>query len=184
MMCASLARANTREAAGRKLAIKTLWRAAGRAGEPANLSYEGMRWNALYKSPTIESPQLKASKLKLVIFLPGADRHSDWIIDYADNLCLDRGLTHYDPEQKTWLLPELGGSEATGAATRLSNYVRGLQPAGRPGALKKYEDHAVKDLPPNPTAGGFRHPNLIFTYTYTYTYTYTCMHMYLHTYFL
>ena len=38
-MCAALARANTAEAAGRKFAIKTIWRAAGRASEPGDLNY-------------------------------------------------------------------------------------------------------------------------------------------------
>ena len=33
-LCAAYAKANTKEAAKRKLAIKTLWRAAGRAGKP------------------------------------------------------------------------------------------------------------------------------------------------------
>lgn len=66
MVCAAYARANTKEAAGRKLCLKSLWRAAGRAGEPAMLSYEGFRWNATFDTPTIEGPQSKPSKLKYV----------------------------------------------------------------------------------------------------------------------
>ena len=64
MMCAAYARANTKEAAGRKLSLKSLWRAAGRAGEPAFLSYEGFRWNTTFDTITTESPQSKPSKLK------------------------------------------------------------------------------------------------------------------------
>jgi hypothetical protein len=40
LLCASFARAGTKEAAERKLAIKTLWIAAGRAGEPTLMSFE------------------------------------------------------------------------------------------------------------------------------------------------
>ena len=63
---AALARANTAEAAERKLAIKMLWREAGRGSEPGALSYGGFRWDANFETPTIESPQSKPGKLKWV----------------------------------------------------------------------------------------------------------------------
>ena len=63
---AALARANTAEAAERKLAIKLLWREAGRGSEPGALSYGGLRWDYTFETPTIESPQSKPSKLKVV----------------------------------------------------------------------------------------------------------------------
>jgi hypothetical protein len=70
MLCAAYGRANTKEAAVRKLCLKSLWRAAGRAGEPQFLSYEGFRWNTTFDTPTTESPQSKPSKLKYVHFSP------------------------------------------------------------------------------------------------------------------
>ena len=109
-MCAAYARANSKEAATRKLAIKTLWRSAGRAGEPAMLSWEGIKWNDLFKTPVMESPQSKGSKIKFVTFVAGFDHHSDWLIDVGDMLVFDRGFTQYDPDVKTWLLPELQGT--------------------------------------------------------------------------
>ena len=42
----AFSRAGTQEAASRKLAVKTIWRAAGRASEPATLSYRTLRWNS------------------------------------------------------------------------------------------------------------------------------------------
>ena len=66
MLCAAYGRANTKEAAVRKLCLKSLWRAAGRAGEPQFLSYEGFRWNTTFDTPTTESPQSKPSKLKYI----------------------------------------------------------------------------------------------------------------------
>ena len=61
------------------------------------------------------------------------------------------------------MLPELAGdaeegSEKAGknANTKMSNYIRALQPAGRDGALDKYNEVAVHSLPPQPTAGGLR----------------------------
>lgn len=50
-MCAAFARADTSEAAARKLAVKTLWRSAGRASEPAALSYKTLRWNSKFLTP-------------------------------------------------------------------------------------------------------------------------------------
>ena len=49
-MSAALGRANTAEAASRKLAIKTLWRTGGRAGEPGFLSYGGLRYERRHLS--------------------------------------------------------------------------------------------------------------------------------------
>ena len=58
-MCAAYARADHKEAADRKLAIKTLWYSAGRASEPGFLSYDGLRWNELHQTAVIESFQSK-----------------------------------------------------------------------------------------------------------------------------
>ena len=80
-MCAALARANTPEAATRKLAIKTLWRCAGRASEPGQLNYEGMEWNALGDCLVVQAPQEKVSKVKYVPFLAGSNRHTCWMVD-------------------------------------------------------------------------------------------------------
>ena len=76
-MCAALARCNTAEAAERKFAIKSLWRVGGRAGEPAFLSFEGLKWNIRFGTVVAEAPQSKPSKLKLAAFVAGACRHSE-----------------------------------------------------------------------------------------------------------
>ena len=100
-----LSKANTPESAERKFAIMTLWRMAGRAGEPAFLSYEGTMWNALHETACIECVQVKSSKLKFVPFVAGSSRHKDWLLAFADDLVLKRGDTLYDSNEKTWMLP-------------------------------------------------------------------------------
>ena len=114
------------------------------------------RWNALHATTTIESPQSKPSKLKYVPFVAGPDRHSDWLLDFGDHLTFDRGSTIYKKDEKTWLLPELSEGAQGSAGTKLSSYIKALQPTGRPGAVQKYAHVAVSSLPPQPTAAGFR----------------------------
>jgi hypothetical protein len=75
-MMQAFARANTREGAERKLALKTLWRCSGRPGEPALISYEGLKWDTLHKCIFAESPQSKPSKVKLIPFVAGIDRQA------------------------------------------------------------------------------------------------------------
>ena len=126
-LCAAFARAGTKEAAERKLATKMLWVAAGRAGEPALMSYEGMRWNTNFNTITIESPQSKPAKLKMVLIVAGNDRHADWVLDFGDYLCFDRGFTHFNADQKTWLLPNLlnTNGSAADAATKITSSIKG-----------------------------------------------------------
>ena len=133
---AALTRANFKEAADRKLAIKTLWVAAGRSSEPAALSLRTMSWNALHDAPVIESFQSKPGKLKFVVLIAAPNRHASWLLDFGDCLTFDHGMASYTEGEQFWLLPDLGG--AANAGTKLSNYVKALQPAGRLGALKKY----------------------------------------------
>ena len=165
-MSAALSRAGHAEAAARKLAIKTAWRAAGRGGESSFISYGGLKWNDLYETTVVEAPQSKTSKLKLVPLVAGADRHSDWLIDFGDNLVLARGSILWknpdDESKKCWLLPDMVGPGSS--STKLSNYIKALQPEGRAGSLVRYAgvacpwivDDEPVDLPPQPTAAGIR----------------------------
>ena len=65
-------------------------------------------------------------------------------------------MASYTEGEQFWLLPDLGG--AANAGTKLSNYVKALQPAGRLGALKKYYSIGcdVPSLPIQSTAAGVR----------------------------
>ena len=157
-MVAALMRCDHKEASGRALSIQTAWYAAGRASEPGFLSLRGMRWNMLHCCAVIESFQSKPNKLKFVPFIAGPDRHSDWVLLFGDHLVWDRGMTRYsEDEGQNWLLPDLGGT--SGAGTKLSNYIKALQPEGRPGAQATYfrgKGGGVASLPPQPTAAGIR----------------------------
>ena len=148
-----LAQANTADAAMRKLAIKSLWRTAGRASEVSYLHLDGIRWDRLFQAPFIECPQSKSSKWKLIPFVAGIDRYADWFVDFGDYLVLDRGSMLYSTGESVWLIPEVHGA---GAGTKIANFVRAMQPPGTPGALKKYEDFAITTLPPDPSAASFR----------------------------
>jgi hypothetical protein len=160
-LCCALARANTAEGARRKFGLKTLWYTAGRGGEPGLLSYEGMRWNELFECMTIESAQSKPSKLKFAVFLAGFDHLIDWAIDLGDMLVWEKGNRTFNADEKTWLLPEL--YKAGSATTLLTDWIKAMQPSPRSGALQRYAHVAITreeygvDLPPQPTAKGFRH---------------------------
>ena len=154
-LCEVLAQANHKEAAHRKLAIFTLWLSAGRSSEPGFLSYRGLKWNSLHGTCSVEAFQSKPNKLKMFCTVAGADRQCDFMLHFGDYLVWDRGMTVWDDEAPGPLLPDLAGDNS---GTKLSNYIKGLQPEGRPGALKKYTDVGctVASLPPHPTAAGFR----------------------------
>ena len=68
--------------------------------------------------------------------LAGKTRHSTWALDFGDALTWDRGMATYTEDEPFFLLPDIGS--AANAGTKLSNYIRALQPEGRPGSLKKY----------------------------------------------
>jgi hypothetical protein len=57
----SLALRNTRESASRKLAVKSLWQAAGRSGEVAYLSYMRLRWDPHFKCVHADFAQVNHS---------------------------------------------------------------------------------------------------------------------------
>ena len=153
---AALARANFKKAIEQKLSIKTLWVSSGRSGEPAHLSLNGLSWNVLHDAGVIESFQSKPGKMKYVLLLAGKTRHSSWALDFGDMLIFDHGMATYTEGEQFWLLPDLGG--ASNAGTKLSNYIRALQPEGRPGSLKRYWEIGcdVPSLPIQSTAAGVR----------------------------
>lgn len=160
-LCSALARANTAEGARRKFAIKTLWAACGRGGEPGVLSFEGMRWNELLRCVAIESAQSKPNKWKYALFMAGIDHLSDWALDFGDMLIWEKGNRTFNADVKTWLMPEL--YNASSASSAITDWVKAMQPGKVPGALQRYAHVAVTrdrygvDLPAGPTAKGFRH---------------------------
>jgi hypothetical protein len=81
-------------------------------------------------------------------------RYQDWLLHFGDDLVLQRGRMIYDSGKKTWLLACLQDGSAS---TKLSNYIKAVQPLGRSGAQQKYSAVAVGILPPAPTAAGVLH---------------------------
>ena len=122
-MSAAFARANTQEAAERKLAVKTLWRTAGRASEPKLLGYKTMQWHGLFKTPLCQAPQSKPSKLKYAVFLAGRERHDDWLLDWGDHIVFESRFSEsrknmsFDEGDSMMILDVLQGANA---GTKLS----------------------------------------------------------------
>jgi hypothetical protein len=144
---------NTLESCKRALALMSLWRSAGRASEPAYLHYDAFTWNSLHKTPVIEMPQSKSSKCKMIPFMAGAHYHFCWLTTFGDYMAMLRGPIEYEADKPNFLLPDLQGPNAS---TKMTNFIKALQTAGKPGAQKGYEKVAVSTLPPKPTAAGFR----------------------------
>ena len=96
--------------------------------------------------------------MKMLVFVAGADRHADWMLDLGDHLCHFSRLSEehpcmvYSSGETAWLLPQLQGDNS---GTKLSGYIKGIQPAVR-GGLVRYKDFAVPSLPSQPTAAGIR----------------------------
>ena len=105
--------------------LKSLTSASGVAGIIPGISAGNTNFNTI----TIESPQSKPAKLKMVLIVAGNDRHADWVLDFGDYLCFDRGFTHFNADQKTWLLPNLlnANGSAAGAATKITSSIKGMQ---------------------------------------------------------
>ena len=98
------------------------------------LCFEGMRWNFLFETLTIQSAQSKPNKLKYIPMLAGVDRHCDFLLALGDWLTHDHGMTEWSSDKKTWLFPELrGNDEGKTAATKLTSWIKTLQVDGLPG---------------------------------------------------
>ena len=76
----------TLEAAQRRLALLTLWRAAGRSGEVGNVSYERLRYDTFFQCVVLQCMQTKVHKMKLVPLIVGFCRLSCWVLAWADEM--------------------------------------------------------------------------------------------------
>jgi hypothetical protein len=123
-----------------------------------------MKWNVLFGLLCVECPQPKVGKMKLIPIPAGVDKDVDWTLAFGDYLCMQRGCMVWEPndKKKIYLLTDLikekadGTQDITGASTKISNYIKAVQPRERGGAAA-YEKVAIDTLPPQPTAAGFRH---------------------------
>ena len=157
-MSAAYAKAtDQKKAAKRKLAIKTTFRACGRASEGGFLSYDKLWFDKVFKTPFQQVPQSKTSKVKLIPFVAGASRHSDWSLDWADWMILDQGRTIYAPGD-AWINPDIHGKTC---GTKVGSFIKALLPAALGGAAEyqdviPLDDYGDSILPPKPSAAGLR----------------------------
>lgn len=87
-VCEQLAREGTKDATMRCLAIKADWHAAGRAAEPANVSFELMSYDPFTRAAIFEWGQSKTSICKRLVVFPGAGRHSCFYKTLGDAFAL------------------------------------------------------------------------------------------------
>jgi hypothetical protein len=69
--------------------------------------HAGLQWDYHFKCVFIEVYQSKTSKMKLISFIVGRDRHSCWFLAYADYMIGATSNAIYSPDEPAWLIPEL-----------------------------------------------------------------------------
>lgn len=144
-MVASYARKGSAEGSSRKLALLMLWQAARRSCEVAWSTHDSLRWDVEFKSLFIEILQSKTSKMKLVAFVSGANRHADLFLALGDHLTMPPEVPVYDPDAPSWILPVLQGTSSPAHA--IGTYVKQLLPKGPRRGRSKPETpcHFVSD---------------------------------------
>ena len=154
-MMRSYAREAGAEAAMRKFNIISLQRAAGRSAETAWTTWDGLKWDPHFKHAFGEVPQPKGSKIKLVAFGAGVDRHADWFLALGDYLICQPDRAIYSEDKAAWVFPKLQRTSSPG--TTMGNYIKALLPSDR-GGHGDYQDERVvlPQLAPGVTAGGIR----------------------------
>jgi hypothetical protein len=113
-MCKSYAKEGSRQAARRKLAIKTLYQSAGRSSEIAFMHLDGMYFCRKFQCVIADVPQSKTSKSKKVALVAGNGRHACWFLDFGDYLWGDEERPPYEENGAVWLLRELRGVNSPG----------------------------------------------------------------------
>ena len=77
----------------------------------------------------IEILQSKTSKMKLVAFVAGANRHADFFLALGDHLTMASEVPVYDPNAPSWILPVLQGTSSP--ANVMGSFVKQLLPEAR-----------------------------------------------------
>ena len=152
-MSAAFAKADTREASEKRLNLLTNWRSAGRSSESGFMAYSAFRYDSKFSTPLANIKQSKTTKTKTILFVSAPDRNADWMLAFGDFRVYERGRNQVIEGENCWINPSMQGATS---GQKLTDAIKGLQPPGRPGALKKYEDICVESLPPHPTAAGIR----------------------------
>ena len=68
-------------------------------------------------------------------------------------MVLQRGAHEYKQDEPAPILKNL---QVSGAGSKLTSYLKGMQQAGKKGSLKEFHKVAVPSLPPDVTAAGIR----------------------------
>lgn len=69
--------------------------------------HAGLQWDCHFKCVFVEVFQSKTSKMKLMAFIVGRDRHSCWFLAFADYMIGTTSNPIYSPDEPAWLISEL-----------------------------------------------------------------------------
>ena len=148
----ALAVSGSVEAPTRKLAIWTLWASVGRSSETSTVTWDGLEWDEEMQGVFVEIIQSKVGRIKLIVFVAGADRHSCFFLHLADYMASRRPPV-YNSDKPAWLIPEL--HDTSTPAKKLGSYFKDLLPRLRGGAAF-FAKVAVGILPDGVSAAGVR----------------------------
>ena len=79
-----------KEAAQRNFSLDCLFKAGGRSSETACCIYDSLEWDFENEGVFIEIIDSKKSKVKLIAYVAGADRESDWFVKCGHYLTLQK----------------------------------------------------------------------------------------------
>ena len=139
------------EAALRKFAILTLYRAGGRAAELKFMTWDNLQWDSTFHCVFTDWLCPKTSKTILLPFLVGSNRLNCWYLALADfmTMCGHTSLFWGD-NHGNWIYNAL--RHATQPGTTLGNYMKAVLPVAL-GGMVKYKDVALVSVSPDIAAG-------------------------------
>ena len=73
------------QAATRNFSLDSLFKSAGRSSETACCIWDSLEWDFENSCVFIEIVESKKAKMKLIAYVAGADRHSDWFIKLGND---------------------------------------------------------------------------------------------------
>lgn len=155
----ALVRERSKESIKRRLMLDLVYHGCGRGSEVATLTWNLLSWDETLGTAYFVWTQLKTSKQKLVLLLPGVERHGCIFKAFADAFAM--GVFEVNKRSAStgndWLFPEYvsdSGRESSIAAA-LSSWLKQLVLDPK-NTNKTYEAHRVPELPLEPSSGGLR----------------------------
>jgi hypothetical protein len=155
----ALVKHGSKESLRRRLLLNLVYQGCGRASEVATLTWDLLAWDYQFRTALFTLTQLKTSKQKLVLLLPGVERYSCIYKCFADAFA--SGVFEANKRSaatgNNWLFHEFTEEErGSSVAAALSSFLKQLSLNPEENKNKMYEAYRVKELPLEPSSGGLR----------------------------